>query len=315
MKVGDVWKISITGAKPNAEVTVGTEQVLPNGQKKVGIRVLGTTDAQGRLTVTDTVLAEHVGNWGMRIKVGGQDMGVAINFAITALATNVPFDSDNILKSGWKIYTVTVYYNDQLKIYSNRSGTVQGKTYEEVRDGIIKQGLGLGSSAPVFLSNVYLYNSIDKTLTPRRTDNHATLEVAQKIAQALGGVVEVSYFGAGGGSPVVEVLGNKAPTSNADLAPTYGIRVGNVLIDAGDFANKIAMYGLEGAIAQLKQGLADEARPGNTGLPDNPGVGTNLGGTTTGAFVLNIASVSARNLKAGDTLTITGRGLRPAMLP
>ena len=34
MKVGDVWKISITGAKPNAEVTVGTEQVLPNGQKK-----------------------------------------------------------------------------------------------------------------------------------------------------------------------------------------------------------------------------------------------------------------------------------------
>ena len=96
------------------------------------------------------MLAEHVGNWGMRIKVGGQDMGVAINFAITALATNVPFDSDNILKSGWKIYTVTVYYNDQLKIYSNRSGTVQGKTYEEVRDGIIKQGLGLGSSARFF---------------------------------------------------------------------------------------------------------------------------------------------------------------------
>lgn len=76
--VGDVWVITVTGA-PNSPVEVTAVQ---NGNA-LGTTPMGTTNAQGVLTLSGTVAASSAGTWVEQWKVGGQPAGT-VQFSVSA---------------------------------------------------------------------------------------------------------------------------------------------------------------------------------------------------------------------------------------
>lgn len=76
--VGDVWVITVAGA-PNSPVEVTAVQ---NGNA-LGTTPMGTTNAQGVLTLSGTVAASSAGTWVEQWKVGGQPAGT-VQFSVSA---------------------------------------------------------------------------------------------------------------------------------------------------------------------------------------------------------------------------------------
>ena len=341
LKVGDAWKISVTGAKPGVQVAAGTEQVLADGQKKVGVRVLGTTDSQGHLEVSDTVLAEHVGTWSMRLKVDGQDTGTVLNFSITAQGQTAaaPVGPDGKLRQGW-VQDGTRYFNSSLGLYSNKDGRFQSRTSDGY--AALLKADALSKFSPVYMTDVYTWNAwyqnpdgtMGRIENARNSYYYATLETASKLASLLGGTVETTYFGSEGG-PFVDVLGKKAPKTQADLAPMYMIKINGVSNPAGLIAlgltNSYGLMPFEDIIAITKSGgsvwdaIAEQALK----TTDAAGTTATAGGGTTGIggsgtatqtqsvvpviTALSTASVAQNLLAQNYKVAIVGSNFNPVL--
>src|SRR5215475_12280467 len=78
LKPGDTWKITITGGKPGAPVTVTGGQ---NG--RVDTTPMGNTDATGSWTATGSIDTGMLGNWKESWTVGGDNAG---SFSFTVVA-------------------------------------------------------------------------------------------------------------------------------------------------------------------------------------------------------------------------------------
>lgn len=76
LKVGDNWRISISGATPNAPVSV-------NGGKNgsMASTPMGSTDANGNFVLTGTITPDEVGLWAEQWYVGQQNSGL-ITFTV-----------------------------------------------------------------------------------------------------------------------------------------------------------------------------------------------------------------------------------------
>jgi len=81
MEVGDEWIVSITGATPNAPVTVNN-----NGG---GFANVGTTDSNGNFGISGTCTNSQIGSWNEIWMVGGVQVGT-LAFTINANTTVVP---------------------------------------------------------------------------------------------------------------------------------------------------------------------------------------------------------------------------------
>jgi hypothetical protein len=79
LRVGDVWTVSISGAPPNAPVTVIATQNGLSG----GVTAMGATDANGNFSKTGTMTADTLGSWAETWAVGSAPVGV-ISFTVVA---------------------------------------------------------------------------------------------------------------------------------------------------------------------------------------------------------------------------------------
>jgi hypothetical protein len=70
LKVGDHWRITISGATPNAPVSVSGGM---NGTSATN--AMGSTDANGNFSLTGTISADEVGSWAEQWYVGSQLSG------------------------------------------------------------------------------------------------------------------------------------------------------------------------------------------------------------------------------------------------
>jgi hypothetical protein len=77
LQVGDTWLVSITGATPNAQVTVNAGGATTP---------MGTTDANGNFSLAGTARAADIGSWNELWSVGNLASG-AFQFTISAPPT------------------------------------------------------------------------------------------------------------------------------------------------------------------------------------------------------------------------------------
>jgi hypothetical protein len=77
LQVGDSWLVSITGATPNAPVTVNAGGSTTQ---------MGTTDANGNFSLSGTARTQDIGPWNELWSVGGLNSG-AFQFTISAPAS------------------------------------------------------------------------------------------------------------------------------------------------------------------------------------------------------------------------------------
>ena len=173
---------------------------------------MGTTDAQGSLIFTDAVTTANIGTWHASILVDGQQIGSTLSYAVmaTTQVKNAPVDASGILQPGWILDSEGRYYNQALKLYSNRTGTVQAADAHTFDNMLIRSNLGLSGSGEVFMQNVYVYDSYTKEFQARNPKQYATQEIAQKLAQIFGGSVQTNYFGQINGvyeGPFADVFG------------------------------------------------------------------------------------------------------------
>jgi hypothetical protein len=76
--VGDNWTINITDAPPNSPVTVTGGMVPANVTTN-----MGSTDGNGRFTLSGRIDASSIGVWAESWAVGGQNVG-SIGFSVSA---------------------------------------------------------------------------------------------------------------------------------------------------------------------------------------------------------------------------------------
>lgn len=81
-QVGDTWQISITGATPNAPVTVSGSMM---GSSFSGTS-MGTTDSSGNFSKSGTFDTSTVGSWQETWAVGGAQSGT-VSFTVAAATT------------------------------------------------------------------------------------------------------------------------------------------------------------------------------------------------------------------------------------
>jgi hypothetical protein len=85
MQVGDTWHVSITGATPNAPVTVSGN--MPSGA--FTNTPMGTTDGSGNFSKSGQVDASTVGFWAEIWSVGGQASGF-VTFTVSPASATAP---------------------------------------------------------------------------------------------------------------------------------------------------------------------------------------------------------------------------------
>ncbi|MFA5860042.1 MAG: hypothetical protein WC955_13355, partial [Elusimicrobiota bacterium] len=281
--IGESWAVSITGAKEGAQVTAQTRQTTLDGKVVTGSRVIGNIDSQGKLLFRDTVTEAHLGTWQVDFMVDGVKIGATQEFRVVY---GLPINQQtNTFNAGWAMDAGGRFYNTELGLYSNADGSVQMKTTNTdlFDEAVIKHALGITSNTAVFMRNVYVYDgwflNPDGTSgrilpNPVNPDFHATLEVANRLATLLGGTVKAVYWGTGGG-PMVQVIGDKKPTSEADLAPTYMIKIGNYEVNAGLVAKQLLFNAYNSSSTSvdsvIKSVLADAAAYNSSGVTSQSG--------------------------------------------
>lgn len=83
LRVGDAWSISISGAPPNAPVTVVAAQNNVSG----GATQMGATDANGNFSKIGTMTADTLGSWSETWAVGSVPVAT---ISFTVLASPAP---------------------------------------------------------------------------------------------------------------------------------------------------------------------------------------------------------------------------------
>ncbi len=78
LRPGDTWRVSITGASPNTQVSV---QGGKNGARDIA--AMGVTDSSGNFSVSGTITADQLGAWSETWSVGSAVSG---SFAFTVAA-------------------------------------------------------------------------------------------------------------------------------------------------------------------------------------------------------------------------------------
>lgn len=85
MTVGETWKFNVTGAKPNALVTVNTTQTKFDGTAGpgTGVATLGYTNSSGSAEFTGTTSAVDAGSWVESLRVDGVQVGSQFSFIVS----------------------------------------------------------------------------------------------------------------------------------------------------------------------------------------------------------------------------------------